>query len=221
MSSGIRILPPSFLTTSICNFLLTPNLFCSVLSFSHSCAATQSELFRTETIKRCLNPVFGKTVRSELLPRSLLKEGCLKLRVIDEERYANDVCLGEVAIALRKISPLGKGEEFFEAVSAPEKMKKKKDSTDSKMMECENGESSSSATSAVPQIRVNGAEKSLDEELVVAEAGEQPGSQISTYTLFPIKEVSEKGGGEWKRMRLKRRDKRKGIKVVECTAVLN
>ncbi len=132
-------------------------------------------------------------MRSELLPRSLLKEGCLKLRVMDEERYANDVCLGEVAIALRKISPLGKGEECWEAVSAPEKMKKK-DSTDSKMMECENGESSS--TSAVPQIRVNGAEKSLDEELVVAEAGEQPGSQISTYTLFPIKEVSEKGGGE-------------------------
>ncbi|KAH9401308.1 hypothetical protein TYRP_002907 [Tyrophagus putrescentiae] len=146
---------------------------------------TQSELFRTETIKRSLNPVFGKTVRSELLPRSLLKEGCLKLRVMDEERYANDVCLGEVAIALRKISPLGKGEECWEAVSAPEKMKKK-DSTDSKV-ECENGESSS--TSAVPQIRVNGAEKSFDEELVVAEAGEQPGSQISTYTLFPIKEV--------------------------------
>lgn len=194
MSSGIRILPPSLLATSICNFFLTPNLFCSVLSFSHSCAATQSELFRTETIKRSLNPVFGKTVRSELLPRSLLKEGCLKLRVMDEERYANDVCLGEVAIALRKISPLGKGEECWEAVSAPlpEKMKKKKDSTDLKMVECENGESSS--TSAVPQIRVNGAEKSLDEELVVAEAGEQPGSQISTYTLFPIKEVSEKGG---------------------------
>ena len=140
-------------------------------------------------------------MRSELLPRSLLKEGCLKLRVMDEERYANDVCLGEVAIALRKISPLGKGEECWEAVSAPEK---KKDNTGSKV-ECENGESSS--TSAVPQIRVNGAEKSFDEELVVAEAGEQPGSQISTYTLFPIKEVSEKEG-EWKRMRLKRRDKK-------------
>lgn len=162
--------------------------------FTHP--ATQSEIFRTETIKRTLNPVFGKTLRSEHLPRSLLKEGCIKVRVMDEERYANDVCLGEVSIALRKIGPLvreGEGnsnttttlvaippadEQNNNCIMKKEALKEKTDSAD--VCSFKNATSTDSSQ-LVPSIQVNGSEKveePSDEEL------------MSTYTLFPIKEVS-------------------------------
>lgn len=68
---------------------------------------TQSEIFRTETVKKSLTPQFTKsTFVTEQLPKSLLKEGCIKLRVVDEERNANEICLGEVMIPLKKIEPL-------------------------------------------------------------------------------------------------------------------
>src|SRR5690606_20363252 len=47
----------------------------------------------------------GKFV-SEELPKCLLKEGCVKLKIMDDERYANDTCLGEVALSLKKIPSL-------------------------------------------------------------------------------------------------------------------
>lgn len=58
-------------------------------------------------MKKSLSPSFvnGNFV-SEPLPRCLLKEGSIKLRVIDEERFANDVCVGEIVVALKKIEAI-------------------------------------------------------------------------------------------------------------------
>lgn len=123
-----------------------------------SFAATQNEIFRTETVKRSLNPIFGKTLQSENLPKCLLKDGCLKLRVMDEERYANDVCLGEVSIPLKKIAP-------FEE---KEKEQETEEQTFVTEAICEKD--------SVPAIRVS-TNKGM--------------AQLSTYTLFPMREVSE------------------------------
>lgn len=72
-----------------------------------SLPVTQSELYRTCTVKKDANPTFGEsTFTSEELPRSLLKDGCLKLRIMNESKYANDICLSEVIVALKKVDPL-------------------------------------------------------------------------------------------------------------------
>lgn len=91
---------------------------------------------------------------SETLPKCLMKEGCLKLRVMDEERNANDICLGEVSVPLKKILPLEKREVSPESSTSETSP--------------ENG--------SVPTILVN---------------TDKVSAELSTYTLFPIKEVSE------------------------------
>jgi Ca2+-dependent lipid-binding protein len=65
--------------------------------------AIPSEIYRTVTAKRCLNPVFNELFTSQDLPKSILKDGLLKLKVYDDERYSNDLCLGEVTIPLKKL----------------------------------------------------------------------------------------------------------------------
>ena len=65
--------------------------------------AIPSALYRTATAKRCLNPVFNELFISQDLPKSILKDGILKFKVFDDERYANDLCLGEVTIPLKKL----------------------------------------------------------------------------------------------------------------------
>jgi Ca2+-dependent lipid-binding protein len=47
--------------------------------------------------------VFNELFISQDLPKSILKDGLLKLKVYDDERYANDLCLGEVTIPLKKL----------------------------------------------------------------------------------------------------------------------
>lgn len=103
------------LATSHINWIFNYFLFSS---------ATQNQLFRTETVKRSLNPVFNKNhFVTEHLPKCLLKEGSIKFRVIDEERYANDVCLGEVCIPLKKI-------ECADVDEAPSKDNESENNTD-------------------------------------------------------------------------------------------
>lgn len=77
---------------------------------------------------------------------------------MDEERYANDVCLGEVSIPLKKIAP------FEEA----EKEQEKEEQTFVTEAICEKD--------SVPAIQ---------------ESTNKVMAQLNTYTLFPMKEVSE------------------------------
>ncbi|RWS20974.1 synaptotagmin-2-like protein, partial [Leptotrombidium deliense] len=58
--------------------------------------------FRTLTAKRGLNAVFNETFVTSDLPKSILKEGRLKIKLMDEERYANDYCCGELSLPLKK-----------------------------------------------------------------------------------------------------------------------
>ncbi|CAG2100293.1 unnamed protein product [Medioppia subpectinata] len=65
--------------------------------------AIPSALYRTSTAKRCLNPVFNELFVSQDLPKSILKDGLLRIKVFDDERYANDLCLGEATVHLKKV----------------------------------------------------------------------------------------------------------------------
>ncbi|KAH7643663.1 synaptotagmin-2-like protein [Dermatophagoides farinae] len=63
----------------------------------------QNEMFRTETIRRTLDTRLNRKFISEPLSRNILKDSTIKLRLMHDERYANDVCLGELCIPLKKI----------------------------------------------------------------------------------------------------------------------
>jgi len=65
--------------------------------------AIPSALYRTSTAKRCLNPVFNELFVSQDLPKSILKDGVIRVKVFDDERYANDLCLGEAVVPLKKV----------------------------------------------------------------------------------------------------------------------
>ena len=78
---------------------------------------------------------------------------------MDEERYANDVCLGEVSIPLKKIAPFAEDQEngVLETIEpADASDEKEKDS--------------------LPAILVSSDKATIE---------------MNTYTLFPMKEVSE------------------------------
>lgn len=76
------------------------------------------------------------------------------MRVMDEERYANDICLGEVSIPLKKIALFGeKREEPAELIVTEENNEKD-----------------------LPVILVS---------------TDKTSAELNTYTLFPMKEVSE------------------------------
>ena len=127
---------------------------------------TQNEIFRTETVKRCLNPSFVKSQTvSEILPKCLMKEAYIKLRIMDEERNANDICLGEVSVPLKKIALMEKQNEEAEHV----------------LME---GESALCGSKTAPVIQ-----KDCLPTIMIDT--DQVSPELNTYTLFPIKEVSE------------------------------
>ncbi|XP_054159597.1 synaptotagmin-4-like [Oppia nitens] len=65
--------------------------------------ATPSVLYRTASAKRCLNPVFNELFVSQDLPKSILNNGIIKLKIFDDERYANDVCLGQTSLQLKQL----------------------------------------------------------------------------------------------------------------------
>ena len=59
--------------------------------------------FQTTTCKRGLGPVFNQCFVTPELPKNIIKDGCLRIKVCDEERYANDICLGEVILPMKQI----------------------------------------------------------------------------------------------------------------------
>lgn len=68
-------------------------------SLNNRIAAT----FKTATSRRGLAPMFDETFTSQVLPKSILKDGLLRLKVMDDERFANDVCLGETNLAIKEL----------------------------------------------------------------------------------------------------------------------
>ena len=69
-------------------------------SQSNKVAAT----FRTGTAKRGLNPQFDECFTTAVLPRAILKDGLLRFKLMDDERYANDTCLGEVRLPIKELA---------------------------------------------------------------------------------------------------------------------
>ena len=92
------------------------NIAIVAATYSHYC-----EIFRTEAVKKSLTPVFAKPqVISEMLPKCLLKDGSIKLRLMDAmERLSSDSCLGEVSIPLKSIAPFVAKHEDSICVSPP------------------------------------------------------------------------------------------------------
>uniref|UniRef100_T1K2B8 C2 domain-containing protein n=1 Tax=Tetranychus urticae TaxID=32264 RepID=T1K2B8_TETUR len=64
--------------------------------------AKVSASFRTNTAKRSVEPEFGESFTSQEVPKSVMKDGRLRIKVMDDERYANDCCLGELTIPLKQ-----------------------------------------------------------------------------------------------------------------------
>lgn len=67
-----------------------------------SALAKVSASFRTNTAKRSVEPEFGESFASPEFPKSIMKDGRLKIKVMDDERYANDCCFGELTIPLKQ-----------------------------------------------------------------------------------------------------------------------
>ncbi|RWS04493.1 hypothetical protein B4U79_14430 [Dinothrombium tinctorium] len=91
----------------------------------NSVIAKAAVSFRTNTAKKSLSPTFNETFITSELPKSILKEGRLKIRLMDEERYANDYCLGELNLPLKKFLTLGEKCESLDTYNfaAPKEQK--------------------------------------------------------------------------------------------------
>lgn len=121
------------------------------------------ELFRTETIKRTNEAIYAEKIFiSEELPKNLIKEGSIKFRLFHDERYANDICFGELIIPLKRIQSF----PFMSIDEAIEPMKELNNNKNNIVQSIENGHSIQLANNTDDHLKT------------------------SVYTMFPIKEVS-------------------------------
>ncbi|XP_074601159.1 synaptotagmin-7-like [Brevipalpus obovatus] len=67
-----------------------------------SCPGKIITSYRTDSARRSLNPEYKDTFITGSYSRSLLKESYLKLKIMDDERYANDFCLGELSLPVKQ-----------------------------------------------------------------------------------------------------------------------
>lgn len=58
--------------------------------------------FRTDTAKRGLKAEYKQVFTSNYYPKNVIKDAKLIIKLMDDERYANDACLGETTISLKQ-----------------------------------------------------------------------------------------------------------------------
>lgn len=128
------------------------------------------ELFRTETIKRTSEASYSaKIFFSEELPKNLIKEGSLKFRLFHDERYANDICFGELIIPLKRLQSIPNVHSFM--------------SIDDETIELDNN----SQNNTVPSMENFDPIQHNNHHQMVNNQDNQ--FKTSVYTMFPIKEV--------------------------------
>ncbi|KAI1298452.1 Synaptotagmin-9 [Halotydeus destructor] len=59
--------------------------------------------FRTTSSKRTVNPMFDESFSTANISKAILKNGLLRIRLMDDERHANDVCIGELNLTIKDL----------------------------------------------------------------------------------------------------------------------
>ncbi|KPM07850.1 synaptotagmin-2-like protein [Sarcoptes scabiei] len=146
---------------------------------------SKNELFRTKTIKKTTDALFNTQPEfvSEELPKVLLKEATLKFRLMDEERYANDVCLAELSIPMKKIKQLD------ELLNENKKKKRKIKSNESIRIGNDFDQNQNEIKRTDSMVDDVDGDGGGDSSIDAIETDADDAEQFDCFTMFPINEI--------------------------------
>lgn len=95
--------PSCYVTIELLNSAKAVRRKSSVTGFGGGGGGKVLASFKSTTARRSLWPSFDETFVTEPLPRSVLKEGLLRVKAFDDERFANDFAIGEMLLPLKEV----------------------------------------------------------------------------------------------------------------------
>ena len=72
--------------------------------------------FQTQVAKASLNPIFLKHFSSILISKKILKNGNIRIKLMEHSKYTNDTCLSQVLIPIKDIR-VGQNDEVVSPIS--------------------------------------------------------------------------------------------------------